>query len=388
MSKKTLLRMPQTHNNNCIVFVANLGRELKNSRTEYLQHFLDAGWQVVIVTDDSPYSEALVKLGVTHIKNEFYRGGISPLKDILSLFRLWRTYQKFRPKIVQHFHLKPVIFGSLAVKLLPFSSIQVINTVTGLGYAYSSSPKLAQRLGTGFRMTLPNTLTIFQNPDDKQLFEKNQWVDATKSRLIVSSGVRIDDFPFRERKDRDPQKPIVVMVTRLLKQKGINEFIRVAHETHKALPNARFLIAGDPDEHHPDAISADWLKQQTEIEYLGKVTDVNALLAKADVFLFPSYYKEGVPRAILEASATGLPVVAYDVPGVREAIENNETGFLVPVHDFSLLNEKVQALLTNKKLRSQVGIAGHELMKKRFDKKLIDEQYMQIYRSVTEKLAS
>jgi glycosyltransferase involved in cell wall biosynthesis len=193
--------------------------------------------------------------------------------------------------------------------------------------------------------------------------------------------VDVQRFRMVERQSRDMQAPVVVMLGRLLRQKGIPEFVEVARRIQKDLPQAKFLLAGEKDSTHPDAVTAQWVQKQGWVEYLGRLSDVLPLLAQADILLFPSY-REGVPRVVLEAAATGLPTVAFDVPGVREAVRDGETGYLVPDRDVEALAERVGALLKNKKERLRMGRAAREMVENEFDVRAVKEKYLEVYREL------
>jgi len=171
------------------------------------------------------------------------------------------------------------------------------------------------------------------------------------------------------------------MLGRLLRQKGILEFAEVAERVQMSLPKARFLLAGEEDLVHPDSLSVESIQNYDGVEYLGRLDDVLPLLEMADLLLFPSY-REGVPRAVLEAAATGLPTIGYEVPGVKEAVVNNLTGYLIHFNDVDALYERTIELLNDKKLRLTMGKAASELAKKSFDRREIENMYIKTYQEL------
>lgn len=224
-------------------------------------------------------------------------------------------------------------------------------------------------------------MTIFQNHDDHALFLQRNWLNENGAKVIASSGVDTERFSFIDRSQRNGVAPIVVMLGRLLRQKGIPEFAEVAGRIRKHVPEARFVLAGEEDLVHPDSVSADWVRAQEGVEFLGRLNDVVPLLEQADVLLFPSH-REGVPRAVLEAAAMGLPTVGYDVPGVREAVIDEETGYLVASLSIDELYEHVLTLLQDKFLRLSMGKAARKLVEDAFDRRVIEEMYMATYREL------
>lgn len=366
----------------CVVFAANRGYALTNSRSSLIDQFLSSGWAVVLATTDDPDSRSLCEKGAVLAPVSFNRGGFSPWADVIAYRRLVAIYRQWRPALVQHFHAKPVILGSIAARKALGARTRISNVITGLGHAFIAGGATARLAGWGYGRALGRSdITIFQNRDDKALFLARNWVAGRKARLIASSGVDMTRFPVVQRVRRDQSAPTVVMLGRLLRQKGIGEFIEVARHVRRRWPNARFLWAGEEDPVHPDAVSVRWIRRQQEIEYLGLLADVRPLLAEADLLLFPSY-REGTPRVILEAGATGMPAVGFDVPGVREAIRNGETGYLVPHPDVQLLADRVIDLLEDATLRMRMGLAARKMVEAEFDIRSIQAQYIEAYRSL------
>lgn len=367
----------------CIIFVANRAYALVSSRLSLIHTLRDAGWSVVAVTAPDEYAPSLEEVGCEIIPVVFNRGGLSLRGDWAVYRTLRRVYRKYRPKLIHHFHAKPVILGSLAARRVLGDSVRVVNTITGLGYAFITGGITARLVGMGYRVALLRTdATIFQNRDDRALFLERGWVSEARPWLIASSGVDVESFRFVDRTARDGSAPTVVMLGRLLAQKGIPEFAEVACRVRRQWPGARFLLAGEEDPVHPDALSSEWIHSQSDIEYLGRLPDVGPLLEQADLLLFPSYYREGVPRVVMEAAATGLPTVAFDVPGVREAVRDQETGFLVPDRNVDALTAQVEVLLGDAELRERMGRAARRLAEEAFDIRTIQAQHLALYRKL------
>lgn len=366
-----------------VFFVANRGYALTSSRTSLIRHFLERDWKVVLATADDAESRKLCRFGAYLEPVNFDRGGMSPLADMKAYRRLRDIYRQWSPQMVHQFHAKPIILGTLAAKRGLKKSVQVVNTITGLGHAFVNKGFLSKLAGIGYRSALAKAdITVFQNRDDQELFLDLGLVAAEQSRLIAGSGVDTSQFTLVERQEKDNKNLVIVMLGRLLRQKGIFEFIEVAHRIRQHWPEVRFLWAGEEDPVHPDSIRAEWLHGQKEIEYLGRLSDVVSLLNDADLLLFPSSYREGVPRVVLEASATGLPTVGFDVPGVREAVRDGQTGYLVPFKDVDALIERVTSLMKDKTLRLQMGNSAREMVEKNFDQRNILEQYIKLYRDL------
>jgi glycosyltransferase involved in cell wall biosynthesis len=351
-----------------VIFVANRGYALSSSRMALINRFLSHGWQVIIASADDEESRKIKDIGATIEPILFNRGGLSPIADLTSYFRLRAIYKKWRPNLIHHFHAKPVLMGSMAARRILGQRVKVVNTITGLGHAFTSGGLMARLIGYGYKLAIPNSdMTIFQNRDDYALFLHQGWVSEKRAQIIAGSGVDISRFNTEACSRHDKELPIVVMLARLLKQKGIPEFVEIAHRLRRRWPRARFILAGEEEADHPDAVSIKWLSEQEDIEFLGKISDVVPLLAMADLFLFPSYYREGVPRVVLEASAMGLPTVGFNVPGVREAVRDGVTGYLVAGRDVDEMTNRVAEMLGDESLRLRMGRAARELSEASFD---------------------
>jgi len=336
----------------------------------------------VLATADDREARHLASLGATLEPVSFNRGGFAPGADWRAWRRMRQIYQRWQPSLAHHFHAKPVMLGTLAARKARGSSVGVINTVTGLGHAFIRGGLAARLAGVGYSAALPRAdITVFQNRDDRALFLKMGWLNEDRTRLIAGSGVDLERFLYLDRPANGAKAPTVVMLGRLIRQKGIPEFLEVSRRVRGRFPTARFLLAGEEDPVHPDAVSAEWVRSQEGIEYLGRLDDVVPLLREADLFLFPSY-REGVPRAVMEAAATGLPTVAFDVPGVREAVRDGQTGYLVPDRDVDALHGRVLELLEHEEKRMGMGRAARQLAEEAFDIKAIQEAYRSLYRQL------
>lgn len=367
----------------CAVFAANRGYALTSSRGDLIRHFLDAGWEVVLVTADDDESRSLCASGARLEPVEFRRGGLSPVADGRAFHRLSAIYRRCQPVLIQHFHARPVIFGTVAARRMLGDSVRIANTITGLGRAFADGRAGARLAGWGYAAGMRRAdVGIFQNRDDRDLFLERGWITHGHARLVAGSGVDLQRFAPACRMRANNTKPTVVMLARLLRDKGIPEFAGVAAQVRERWPNARFLLAGEEEPAHPDGLSTEWVTGHAGIEYLGRLADVRPLLAEADLFLFPSRYREGLPRVVLEAAATGLPVVAFDVPGVREAVQDGETGYLVAEGDAGALTERVTALLEDEGLRRAMGSAARRRVEESFDLRAIEAQYLSIYRDL------
>lgn len=361
-----------------VLFAANRGFALTSSRLPLIGHFLNAGWHVIAAVKPDRFTPQLAGMGVHVVSLSLDRNRFSPLQDLRILARLARIHREHRPQLTHHFHPKPVILGSLAARLS--GDAIVFNSITGLGNAFVHS-RLKRRLAiAGYRLMLDHSAaTIFQNPDDRDLFVQKGWVPAEKARLIVSSGV--DTRRFSPPGTRTGALR-VLMVARLLWSKGVREYVEAATQLKPMFPQARFQLAGELEPGKPDAVDETWLSRQNTVEFLGYLDDMPRVLRQTAVFVLPSYYPEGVPRVLLEAAASAVPAVTTDSPGCREAVVDGETGFLVPPRSPEALAAAVARLLEDAGLRRQMGQAARARAEREFDIQAVARQYIALYQSL------
>jgi glycosyltransferase involved in cell wall biosynthesis len=366
-----------------IMLAANRGFAIHGSRRPLIAALLRAQHRVVLATADDEYSRRLTGPGVTIEPITFMRGARSPIADIRSLQSLRAAIHRSCPDLIHNFHAKPVLFCTAAARSLPGKAgvAAIVNTITGLGHAFVRRGLLSHGIARAYALALRRAhMTVFQNHDDHREFVERGIVPPERACVIVGSGVDLHRFASVDRSGRDGSAPTVVMLARLLGAKGIREFVEVAGIVTKRIPEARFVVAGEEEPSHPDAIDVGWLRAQGAVEYEGRLDDVRGLLGSADLMLMPTY-REGVPRVILEAAATGLPCVAFDVPGVREAIRSGRTGELVPFGDVQALADRTIALLEGKEERERMGAAARAFVEQEHDVESVTRRYLQIYRT-------
>ena len=369
------------------IFVANRGFALYNSRLQLIKHLQNRGWKIIAATADDEYAHKLAAESVIIEPVFFHRGGFSIFKDGHACHRLMTIYKAYRPALIHHFHAKPVILGTLVGSFLHRKNVKIVNTITGLGHAFTAKSWLRWLASLGYRLSLGlGNMTIFQNNDDYNLFIDQGWTKQENSTLIISSGVDIVKFkPSSKCKTSNKTKFKILLVSRLIWQKGIREYIESAKLVIKQIPSAHFILAGEIDSKHPDAVPNSWLEQVSHegiVEYIGYVDNLPELLLDIDLLIIPSYYREGVPRVILEAASCGIPTIGADVPGTREAINDGKTGFLVPPRDSDALAKQIVEVLKNHQLRVMLGKAARRKAEEQFDQRLITEQQLSVYKKI------
>lgn len=320
--------------------------------------------------------------------------GVSPLRDLRAVLQLVRIFRAEQPRVVHTFDTKPGVWGRLAAKIAGVPV--VIGTLPGLGSLYATQAWRARfaRLAYQPLQTLAcrwADLTTFQNYDDAREFENRRVVRPGRVTVIPGSGVRTDVFSpmdrqrvLRNRAELGLTEAIViVMVSRILRSKGVLDFCAAARAVRIANPDTRFLLVGPEDADSVEALTVTELAElRDSVTWLGPWSDVRRILALADIFVFPSYYREGVPRALLEAASMGLPLVAADVPGSRDVVEDGVNGFLVAPQDPQAVAEAVLQLAGAPELRGRFGERSRHRAVTRFASTVVAERTQSVYREL------
>jgi glycosyltransferase involved in cell wall biosynthesis len=318
---------------------------------------------------------------------------INPLRDNAALGTLRQLIERIRPDIAQSFDTKPNILVPLAVR--PLRDVAAVRTINGMGWVYSSRSPVALALRSVQRILHRRAshhaaATIFQNRDDQGFFERHGLVDRRRSYLIPGSGVDVGGFERALATGPGPSElrarlglgaaQVVITVTRITRQKGIPALLRAAALVHARRPNVRFLLVGPRDTEGPFSVpEAEIRRHAPYVIALGQRSDVSALLRLADVFAFPTEYREGVPRALLEAALTGLPIVTTDMPGCNDVVRSGWNGLLVPARSPHALATAICRLLDDRESATEMGQRAAKLVRDEFSLDLTVSRYCRVY---------
>ncbi len=313
------------------------------------------------------------------------RGSINFLKDIKSLFKIWFFFKREKPDIVHLVTIKPYLYGGIIARLLSVPAL--VSAVSGLGslfiYKDIKSKIIRFLLYPIYALAFNhfNQTVIIQNQEDLNVLTEWGVLNRNKVRILKGSGIELDNF--KNFKDA-PGIPIVCFASRLLIDKGVNEFIAAAKIIKERKIEARFFLAGDLDTQNPSGLNANDIKKIRDegyVEILGFQKDISSLYSKSHIICLPSY-REGFPKALMEAAGASRAVVTTDVPGCRDVIIPNKTGLMVPVKNSEALANAIQDLINNPKKRKKMGEEGRELAKKDFDIKNIVQAHLEIYKNL------
>ena len=338
------------------------------------------GWDVTVVVPDTGRADEIRRHGLDVVALPLTRSGTGPVRELGSLWFLRRLYRRLRPHVVHHVTAKPVVYGSIAATGLPTA---VVNAVSGLGYTFIQKPPghpLRRALVALYRLALrgPRRWVVFQNDDDAALFHRLGLAAPERSLMIRGSGV--DTAAFAASAEPDG-RPVVVLPARLLWDKGVGEFVEAARALRESGSDARFALVGKLDPGNPAAVTraeVDGWVAEGAVEWWGYRTDMADVLRSATVVALPSY-REGLPKALLEAGASARARVTTDVPGCRDTVEDGVTGLVVPARDAGALAAAVARLLADDGLRQRVRLAGRRDVERRYAVGLVVEAHMAAY---------
>ncbi len=368
-----------------VVLFANTDWYLYNFRRTLALALKKRGYEPVLISPPGPYGEKLRALGLHWEPLPMDRRSLNPLRELLLLRYLRQLFRHERPVLVHSFTIKCAVYGSLAARLARVPAR--VNAVAGMGYVFTSDAPKARALRPLVRVLLRWALggrgarLILQNPDDVTLFEQTGLVDTKQVRLILGSGVDCTRFVPQGGAGNASAVPRVLVVARLLWDKGLAEFVEAARTLRAQGRTVTFLLAGTPDAGNPAAVPEEtlrgWLREGV-IEWLGHVDDMPALLASVDMVVLPSY-REGLPKSLIEAAACGLPLVTTDVPGCREVVIDGVDGLLVPVRDAVALAAAITRLLDDQTLAARLGVAARAKALSDFDERIVIERTLAVY---------
>jgi glycosyltransferase involved in cell wall biosynthesis len=372
--------------------MANTAWYLYNHRISLARELKRRGVDLILLSPADEFAPILLEQGFDWRPISMTRQGLNPMIELATLFKLTRLYRQLQPDVAHHFTTKPVIYGSMAGRWASVPTI--INAITGLGYLFAREGVFGKMLrllaGLLYRLSLrgPSIKVIFQNQNDRTLFVDSGWARADQTFLIPGSGVDTEQFSSVEEPD---SVPIVLLVGRMLWDKGVSEFVEAARMLKARGVEAEFRLVGGTDPGNPAAIPESMLKQWSQegtIQWLGQQNNMSEVYANSSVVALPSNYREGVPRTLIEAAAVGRPLVASDIPGCRDIVKDGINGFLVPPKDAVQLAAAIEELLENPGLRRRMGQAGREMVMEKYSDEKILQATLALYPDLEEAKSS
>ncbi|WP_306120783.1 MULTISPECIES: glycosyltransferase family 4 protein [unclassified Roseitalea] len=358
-----------------VLLTVNAAWNAYNFRRALIADLIADGHQVTVLAPFDDTAERLGAMGCDVVPLTMDLKGVAPHRDLALMRRYVDHFRRLRPDAILSYTIKNNVYGGLAARRL---TIPALPNVTGLGTAFLSGPALRRIAETLHRTAFYRAPTVFfQNGDDRDLFVERRLVREDQVRLVPGSGIDLDHFAPPERQEASTALTFL-LIGRLLRDKGVVEFVEAARRVRTSHPEARFQILGQLGAENRSAIDPETVQAWQEegvIEHLGATDDVRPFIADADCVVLPSY-REGTPRTLLEASAMARPVIATDVPGCRQVVDDRATGLLCRVRDADDLAEKMLAMIAlGPDRRRAMGQAGRVRMEREFDQRIVVEAY-------------
>lgn len=362
---------------NTIAISANTSWYIYNFRKNTILKLIDTGHKVIAVAPKDEYSQKLIDLGCTFITIDIDKGGTNPFKDLKTLFDFYRIFNKNRIDVVLNFTPKNNIYSTLAAYL---NNVKIINNIAGLGILFineSVSSKIARLL---YKVSQSKASKIFfQNENDKELFLSENLAPQHLTDRLPGSGVDLKRFELQEANDDGRVK--FLLIARMLFDKGVGHYVDAARLLkEKYGDKVEFRLLGFLDVDNPSAVSKDqmnlWVNEGV-VNYLGTSDSVEHEIAEVDCMVLPSFYREGVPKSLLEAGAMGKPIVTSDNVGCRETVDDGINGFLCDLRSTeSLILQLDKMINLTHEQRLEMGRASRTKIEREFDEQIVINKYL------------
>ncbi|QJR15680.1 glycosyltransferase family 4 protein [Usitatibacter palustris] len=364
-----------------VALVSNTSWSLYNFRRPVIETLLARGCRVIALAPRDAYSERLVGLGCEYIEVPIDAKGTNPLRDARAIFDFLRAFRRTRPAFAFNYTIKCSIYATLAGQAC---GVRCVPVITGAGYAFAKQGWIAGFARQLYRLALRRVeYAWFLNEDDRALFVAQGLLPEGKARILPGGeGVDLQAFDARRASRPAPDSgPFTfLLVARMLWEKGVREFVEAARIVRARLPGTRFQLLGATGVDNPSAIPREQIaawEREGVIEYLGTTDDVAGAMLASSAVVLPSYYREGIPRVLLEAASLGLPVITTDNVGCRDTVEDGRTGFVVRPRDCADLAAKMVALAAMAPgERRAMGQRGREKMEREFDVRRVVATYV------------
>jgi glycosyltransferase involved in cell wall biosynthesis len=360
-----------------IAISANTSWYIYNFRKNTIAALLQQGYQVIAIAPEDEYSDKLSELGCKFIDIKIDQGGTNPVRDIKTFFDFYHIYKTTKIDVVLNFTPKNNIYSTLAAH---FNNTKAINNIAGLGILFineSITSKIAKFL---YKISQSKASKLFfQNEEDRQLFLENKITTMVPTDRLPGSGVDLSRFTLTPAPDDN--KVRFLLIARMLYDKGIQQYVDAARNLkQKYGTNVELCLLGFLDVNNPSAVSTvdmnSWVEEGI-INYLGVSDNVEQEIAKVDCMVLPSYYREGVPKSLLEAGSMGKPIVTTDSVGCRETVDDGINGYLCEPRSSESLTEKLSLIIEmSHEQRLEMGLKSREKIQKEFDEKIVINKYL------------
>ncbi len=360
-----------------ILILANLDMGLYNFRKELLERLLKEGYEVHISLPMGPRVKDMEEMGCKFIETPVDRRGMNPIADLKLFFKYRKILKQVKPDVVLTYTIKPNIYGGLACRM---AKVPYLSNITGLGSALENGGILQKVTCFLYKRALRRISCIFfQNEENKKFFETHKLL-LGRHRLIPGSGVSLTRFAPLEYPGAD--KTEFVFISRLMKEKGIDQYLEAAKEIRERYPNTVFHVCGFCEKEYEDRMAV--LTGENIVEYHGVVQDVREILKQVHCIIHPTYYPEGMSNVLLESAASARPMITTDRSGCREIVEDGKNGFIVRQQDAKDLIQKIeQFLAASYDEKREMGLCARKKVEREFDREIVIEAYLEEIRRCT-----
>jgi glycosyltransferase involved in cell wall biosynthesis len=365
-----------------IAIVANTSWNIYNFRMELARELKKNNFKVLLI---APYDEYSDKINQEFEYYNIYinRKGTNPFEDIKTTIQLYQLYKKIKPDIVLHFTIKPNIYGTIAASLL---DIKIINNIAGLGTLFIKENFYTKIASFLYKYSLnKSNMIFFQNNEDFELFISKKIVSKNKCDILPGSGVDTNKFTPKKVKNNSNTFKFLLM-GRMLWNKGIGEYVDAARLIKKKYSNVEFQLLGFIDKNNKNAVSKQQIQEWVDekiINYIGSSNDVRNFIANADCIVLPSYYREGIPRTLLEAASMGKIIITTNTIGCKEVVDDGINGFLCKTKDVKDLENKMEKVLNlTEEERNKMGQAGRKKIVSKFDERVVIHKYLKAIKNL------
>lgn len=363
------------------VLISPKNRTVYNFRGDLIKEIIKLGYEVVVIGPDQTDIEKILDLGVSFHEIQMNKNGTSISKDIKYCIQLISVLKREKPEVILGYTVKPVVYGAIAAKVAGIKNINCM--ITGGGYTFTAKTLKARILGYIVRMLYKVALgcadhVIFQNEDDLREFTEKHLVSPNKCNVVHGSGVDMKRFTQEE----FPEKTRFFMLSRMLKSKGVNEYLQAADILKKKYPDVEFALLGKYETSMQDAVEKEYVEKLIKkgvITRYEETSDVRPFYKNCSVYVLPSY-REGTPRTVLEAMAMGRPIITTDTNGCRDTVEDGKNGFLVPVKNVEVLAEKMEMFILHPEWIRNFGEESKKICSEKYDVIKVNEDMLKIMR--------
>ena len=360
-----------------IAIGVNTAWNVVNFRSSLITALVDKGYDVLVVAPSDRYVPAVKALGCRFINIRMNSGSKNPLRDCILFIKLLWLFLRERPDLYLGFTVKPNIYGSFAAWC---SNTKIINNIAGLGAVFSRRTVLTRVVELLYRLSLSRSVCVFfQNEDDKNLFLRKKLVRPEVVGILPGSGVDLEKF--KPAPMPQAEKIIFILISRLLWEKGVGEFVEAARIVRAQNPDTEFKILGFLEVDNPSAIRREQIEAWVadgSVTYLGQSDDVHAHIIGSHCVVLPSFYGEGTPKVLLEAAASARPIITTKSVGCRNTVDEGENGYLATPRDkFDLAKKMMDFIALSEKERSRMGAKSRQKAEQEFDQQIVVSRYLE-----------